>query len=92
MIIKKITGSDTNGNVEHSAEAMVPPTQTCMGCHNVVHTESARLAPVRESWESGDPIEWVRVHQIPDHAYFDHSVHLAAGVGCVRVGGHHHGG
>ena len=76
-----------HSNVEHSAEAMIPPTQTCMGCHNVVAEDSARLAPVRESWESGDPVEWVRVHQIPDHAYFDHSAHLTAGVGCVSCHG-----
>ncbi len=76
-----------HANVERSGEAMVPPTQTCMGCHSQVRTESARLAPVRESWETGMPVEWVRVHNIPDHAYFDHSVHLAAGVGCVSCHG-----
>lgn len=76
-----------HANVEESAEAMVPPTQTCMGCHSVVLPESARLAPVRASWESGDPLEWVRVHNLPDHAYFDHSVHLSAGVGCVTCHG-----
>ncbi|HJL20319.1 MAG TPA: cytochrome c3 family protein [Sandaracinaceae bacterium LLY-WYZ-13_1] len=76
-----------HANVERSYEAMVPPTQTCMGCHSLVQTESARLEPVRESWETGDPIEWVRVHKIPDHAYFDHSVHLSAGVGCVSCHG-----
>lgn len=66
---------------------MVPPTQTCMGCHSIVQADNARLAPVRESWETGKPIEWVRVHALPDHAYFDHSVHLAAGVGCVSCHG-----
>lgn len=76
-----------HSNVERSHEAMVPPTQTCMGCHSLVRTESARLAPIRESWETGDPVPWVRVHNIPDHAYFDHSVHLAGGVGCVSCHG-----
>ena len=76
-----------HSNVEHSAEAVIPPTQTCMGCHSVVHPESERLAPVRASWDSGDPVEWVRVHQIPDHAYFDHSAHVTAGVGCVSCHG-----
>ena len=64
---------------------MIPPTQVCMGCHAMVKTDSARLAPVRASWESGKPVEWVQVHKLPDHAYFDHSAHLAAGVGCVDV-------
>lgn len=76
-----------HANVERSFEAMIPPTQTCMGCHTLVRPDSARLAPVRESWESGAPIEWVRVHKLPDHAYFDHSAHLAAGVGCVSCHG-----
>lgn len=76
-----------HANVEESQEAMIPPTQTCMGCHALVRPESARLEPVRASWESGDPVPWVRVHNLPDHAYFDHSVHVAAGVGCVSCHG-----
>ena len=70
-----------HANVEVAAKAMVPPTQVCMGCHAMVKTDSARLAPVRASWETGKPVEWVHVNKLPDHAYFDHSVHLAAGVG-----------
>ena len=76
-----------HANVERSYEAMIPPTQTCMGCHSVVRPESASLAPVRESWETGEPIQWVRVHNLPDHAYFDHSVHLSVGVGCATCHG-----
>lgn len=76
-----------HANVERSFEAMVPPTQTCMGCHAVIRPDSARLAPVHESWETGLPVEWVRVHNLPDHAYFDHSVHLSAGVGCASCHG-----
>lgn len=76
-----------HANVEVAGKAMIPPTQTCMGCHSLVKTESARLAPVRQSWESGKPIEWVHIHKLPDHAYFDHSAHLAAGVGCVTCHG-----
>ena len=76
-----------HANVETSFEAMIPPTQSCMGCHTLVRPESARLQAVRDSWASGDPVQWVRVHNLPDHAYFDHSVHLAAGVGCVTCHG-----
>lgn len=76
-----------HANVERSFEAMVPPTQTCMGCHSVIRTDSAALAPIRESWESGEPMEWVRVHNVPDHAYFDHSIHVSAGVGCATCHG-----
>ncbi|HWL85657.1 MAG TPA: cytochrome c3 family protein [Polyangiaceae bacterium] len=76
-----------HANIERSAHAMIPATQTCMGCHAVVKTDSARLAPVRASWETGKPIEWIKVHKLPEHSYFDHSAHLAAGVGCVTCHG-----
>ena len=76
-----------HSQVERSHEAMVPPTQTCMGCHAIVRSESALLAPVKESWETGDSVEWVRVNQIPDHAFFNHSIHLTAGVGCESCHG-----
>jgi hypothetical protein len=76
-----------HANIERAAHAMIPPTQTCMNCHSLVRTNSARLEPVRESWASGRAIEWVKVHRLPDHAYFDHSVHLSAGVGCVECHG-----
>lgn len=76
-----------HANVERSAEAMVPPTQTCMGCHAVVKPDSPLLEPLRESWATGDSIPWIRVHQVPDHAFFDHSAHLAVGVGCASCHG-----
>jgi hypothetical protein len=76
-----------HANIERSAEAMVPPTQTCMGCHAVIKTESVRLKPVRDSWATDKPLEWVRIHKLPEHAYFDHSAHLAVGVGCASCHG-----
>ncbi len=76
-----------HANIERSHEAMIPATQTCMGCHAVVKPDSIKLTAVRESWETGNPIEWTRIHRLPDHAYFDHSVHLAAGVGCTTCHG-----
>lgn len=74
-------------SVEVSAKANVPPTQTCMNCHTLILTESEKLLPVRESWTTGKPIEWVRVHKIADYAYFNHSVHVNAGVGCSSCHG-----
>lgn len=76
-----------HNTVEGAAHAAVPPTATCMNCHAVVAPESEALAPVRESWATGESIEWVKVHMLPDYAYFDHSVHVAAGVGCVSCHG-----
>ncbi len=76
-----------HANVERSAIAMLPPTQTCMGCHAEVAAEAESLAPIRESWESGRSVEWVQAHVLPDHAYFDHSIHVGAGVGCASCHG-----
>ncbi len=76
-----------HNTVEEGAHAAVPPTATCMNCHATVLPESERLAPVRASAETGEPVEWVRVHMLPDYAYFDHSAHLAAGVGCSSCHG-----
>lgn len=76
-----------HSNIERSHEAMIPPTQSCMGCHAIVRKDSPKLANLRASWASGGPVEWVRVHKVADYVYFDHSVHLAAGVGCVSCHG-----
>jgi hypothetical protein len=76
-----------HANIERSGEAMIPPTQTCMGCHAVIKQDSNKLEPVRTSWESNKPVEWVRIHKLPEHVYFDHSVHLAVGVGCTSCHG-----
>ena len=76
-----------HANIERSQEAMIPPTQACMGCHAIVKKDSPKLTAIRGSWAGGTPVEWVRVHRVADYAYFDHSVHLAAGVGCVSCHG-----
>jgi len=73
--------------VEHSANASVPPTHTCMTCHSQLYTNAQMLAPVRKSLASGTPIRWNRVHRLPDYVYFDHSVHVANGVGCKTCHG-----
>ncbi len=76
-----------HASVEVSPVANVPPTATCMNCHHVVKRESPLLAPVRESLETGRPLRWVRVHDLPDYAVFDHHVHVSAGIGCVSCHG-----
>jgi hypothetical protein len=73
--------------VERTRYASLPPTQTCMNCHSTVKTESELLAPVRESFATGLPIEWVRVHDLPGFVYFDHSAHVTRGVSCVSCHG-----
>ena len=76
-----------HSTVERAAKAAVPPTETCMNCHRIIQTKSAKLAPIRQSDADDRPVPWVRVHMLPDYAYFDHSVHLAAGVGCATCHG-----
>ena len=73
--------------VEETAFATIPPTQTCMNCHRSILPDSEKLAPVRASHETGMPIEWVRVHDLPDFVYFNHSAHVRRGVGCVECHG-----
>ena len=58
-----------------------------MNCHTLVLTDSEKLLPVRESWATGQPIQWIRVHDLADYAYFNHSVHVKAGVGCISCHG-----
>lgn len=76
-----------HAGVETSSVAGIPPTQTCMNCHAEVWAEAPMLAPVRESWRSGRPLAWNRVHDLADFAYFDHSIHVAKGVGCSSCHG-----
>jgi hypothetical protein len=73
--------------VEVAANAGMPSTQTCMNCHSQIWADSPYLEPVRESWRTGRPIEWTRVHDLPDYAYFNHSIHVAKGVGCSTCHG-----
>jgi len=74
-------------NVAVSKHANVPPTQTCMNCHTQIKANSDKLAKVRDSWETGQPIEWIRVHNLPDYAYFNHAIHVNMGVGCETCHG-----
>ncbi|HKY03482.1 MAG TPA: cytochrome c3 family protein, partial [Blastocatellia bacterium] len=74
-------------SVETSAVAGIPPTKTCMNCHSQIFAESQYLEPVRESWRTGKPILWTRVHDLPEFAYFNHSIHVNKGVGCSTCHG-----
>ena len=74
-------------SVETSAYAGIPPTQTCMNCHSVLFSSSAYLEPIRESYRTDKPIEWVRVHRLADYVYFNHSIHINKGVGCSTCHG-----
>ena len=74
-------------SVETSPFAGIPPTATCMTCHSQIWADSPKLEVVRASFRTGESIPWTRVHDLPDFAYFDHSIHVAKGVGCVECHG-----
>ncbi len=73
--------------VETASFAAIPPTQTCMNCHAMIRKDSEKMAPVRESYATGQPLRWKRVHDLPDYAYFSHQAHVTRGVGCVSCHG-----
>ncbi len=73
--------------VEVSSSAGLPPTYTCMTCHSQIWTNAALLAPVRDSLANDTPIVWRRITDLPDYVYFDHSIHIAKGVGCESCHG-----
>jgi len=74
-------------SVETAAFAGIPPTETCMNCHKQIWVDSPMLEPVRASFRSGKPLRFTRVNDLPDFTYFNHSIHVAKGVGCVTCHG-----
>ncbi|MEL6772345.1 MAG: cytochrome c3 family protein [Bacteroidota bacterium] len=76
-----------HNHVMASEHSNVPATQTCMNCHTLIKAQSLDLLPVRESWATGEPVEWVRVHHLADYAHFSHAVHTNVGVGCETCHG-----
>ena len=76
-----------HNTVERTAFANLPPTQTCMNCHTKIRTDSDLLKPVRDSWTTGEPIHWIKIHNLPNYVYFNHSAHVNHGVGCIECHG-----
>jgi hypothetical protein len=74
-------------SVEDSSFAGIPPTKTCVNCHSQIFSTSPFLAPITESFRTDRSIVWTRVHDLPDFAYFDHSIHVKKGVGCATCHG-----
>lgn len=74
-------------SVEQSSYAGIPPTRTCMNCHAQIWTNAQLLQPVRDSWYTGESIPWIKVHDLPDYVYFNHSIHVNKGIGCETCHG-----
>ncbi|GAB1418640.1 c-type cytochrome [Bacteroidales bacterium] len=72
-----------HSGASNSKSAGIPPVNVCMNCHNLVKkgtlTGTAEIAKIQEAWDNGKPIEWIRIHNLPDHVYFNHSQHVNAG-------------
>ena len=73
--------------VEKAAYAGIPPTKTCINCHAQIWTNAALLEPVRHSWATGESINWIKVHDLPDYVYFNHEIHVNKGIGCASCHG-----
>lgn len=76
-----------HSTVETSPFAGIPPTETCMTCHSQIFVGQSILKPVHDSWRDQTPMEWVRVNDLPDFVYFNHSIHINKGIGCTECHG-----
>ena len=74
-------------SVEKSAFAGMPATEVCMQCHTEIWVGLRGIQQLHSSFRTGVPIGWLRVHDLDDFSYFDHSIHVAKGFGCVTCHG-----
>ncbi len=74
-------------SVDKSGFAGMPSSAICLSCHAQLFLDSPALAPLHESARSGRPIQWTRVHDLPDFVYFEHDIHVNKGVACVECHG-----
>lgn len=73
--------------VERSRHATVPDTATCMKCHEYVASDSQNIQFLRQAYKNGEPIRWIKVYDLPDHAKFSHKPHVARGFDCSQCHG-----
>lgn len=80
--------------VDKAAFAAIPATQTCMDCHTKIKPYNPAepevnkvMKPLYESWVTGKPIQWVKIHDLPEYSYFNHASHVTKGVSCVSCHG-----
>lgn len=87
VTVDKIDCRYCHTSVEETAFAGMPASDVCMNCHSVLFSDSEMLEPVRVSYTTGVPLQWTRVNDLPDYVYFDHSIHVNKGVGCISCHG-----
>lgn len=76
-----------HSDVSKGPHASVPSMNTCMNCHSVVGDDKPAIEELRAAYAEGRSIEWVRVHDVPDHVYFSHWQHIERGVDCSTCHG-----
>lgn len=76
-----------HGAAEYTAHAEVPGVDWCMNCHSVVKTDSPYIQQIKSAYDTKKPIQWVKVHVLPDFVHFNHKRHIAAGVQCETCHG-----
>lgn len=76
-----------HSHVDESPHSNVPTSQVCQSCHTQIKADSPLLTQVRQSWQTGEPVEWERIHKAPEYVYFNHAVHIKRGVSCVSCHG-----
>ncbi len=83
----KIQCQYCHNQVERSSHSNIPALSTCMNCHLTVKTDSPLIQKLREAYDKKQPINWVKVHMLPDHVRFNHSAHIMKGVNCQTCHG-----
>ena len=70
-----------------SRHAGIPPASLCMNCHTMLEKQTVAIEKLKEAVQQQRPIVWVKVHNLPDYVYFDHSAHISAGLVCASCHG-----
>jgi hypothetical protein len=83
----KIQCQYCHNQVERTKHSNIPALSTCMNCHLQVATDKPAIQKLREAYDSGGSVEWVRVHMLPDFVHFNHNAHIAKGVNCQTCHG-----
>jgi hypothetical protein len=84
---KKIPCEYCHSSARRSAVAGIPPMNTCMGCHKIVRTDAPDIKLLTEKYEKNEPIEWTKVHDLPDFVRFTHKRHVQSGLDCAECHG-----
>ncbi len=85
--INKIQCLYCHANADNGRQSTVPAMNVCMNCHSVVKTDSPFIQKLTDYYKRGEPIPWVKVHDVADHVYFNHKRHVTKGIACETCHG-----